>query len=160
MKNGLITLTLLLAAFIGTSLNAQVSNTYELDLEGAREIMAEAIAYAEANDAPGAAIAIVDAGGHLILLERLTGTFPIASEVSYGKARTGATFRMPSKNLEDAIIGGRGSLITVGENMLRGGLPIIYRGKVIGGIGVSGAASADQDVEIAEAGLSAAFLNQ
>lgn len=141
-------------------LNAQVSQTYELSLEGAHEIMAKAKAYAKANNAPGAAIAIVDAGGSLILLERLSGTFPVAAEVSYGKARTGAIFRMPSKNLEDGIIGGRGSLITVGENMLRGGLPIMYKGKVIGGIGVSGAASADQDVEIAQAGLQADFLNK
>lgn len=153
-------LLIILMAFLGMQANAQVTATYELDLEGAHEIMAKAKEYAQANNAPGAAIAIVDAGGHLILLERLTGTFPVASEVSYGKARTGAIFRMPSKNLEDGIIGGRGSLITVGENMLRGGLPIIYKGKVIGGIGVSGAASADQDVEIAQAGLKAEFLTK
>jgi len=41
--------------------------------------------------------------------------------------------------------------------MLRGGIPIKYKGQVIGGIGVSGAASADQDVEIAQAGASAKF---
>lgn len=139
-------------------LAAQVAATYELTLEGAHEIMSKAKDYAIAHNAPGAAIAIVDAGGSLILLERLNGTFPVAAEVSCGKARTGAIFRMPSKNLENAINGGRGSLVTVGENMLRGGLPILYNGKVIGGIGVSGAASADQDVEIAEAGLSADFL--
>ena len=37
--------------------------------------------------------------------------------------------------------------------MMRGGLPIMVNGKVVGGIGVSGASSADQDVEISEAGL-------
>lgn len=160
MKKQFIFWSLALALLLGVELNAQVSTTYELSLEGAHAIMAKAKAYAESNNAPGAAIAIVDAGGHLLLLERLTGTFPIASEVAYGKARTGSLFRMPSKNLEDAIIGGRGSLVTVGENMLRGGLPILYQGKVIGGIGVSGAASADQDVEIANAGLAADFLNE
>ncbi len=160
MKNSFILLSLVIALLAGIELNAQVSTTYELSLEGAHEIMAKAKAYAKSQNAPGAAIAIVDAGGYLILLERLSGTFPVASEVSYGKAKTGAIFRMPSKNLEDAIINGRGSLITVGENMLRGGLPIMYNGKVIGGIGVSGAASADQDVEIAKAGLSAKFLNE
>lgn len=136
----------------------QVQGTFELTLEGAKEIMAKAVEFAKTNQAPGAAIAIVDAGGSLILLERLTGTFPIAAEVSQGKARTAALFKMPSKNLEDNILKGRTSLITVGENMLRGGLPIVYQGKIIGGIGVSGAASADQDVEIAQAGLTASFL--
>lgn len=134
------------------------SETFELSLEGAKEIMAKAKEYASSNQAPGAAIAIVDASGQLLLLERLTGTFPIASEVSHGKARTAVFFKMPSKNLEDNILKGRTSLITVGEIMLRGGLPIVYKGKVIGGIGVSGAASADQDAEIATAGLSAKFL--
>lgn len=140
-----------------SQLSGQVTTKYELDLEGAKKIMAEAVAYAHSVNAPGGAIAIVDDGGYLILLERITGTFPVASEVAYGKARTAAIFRMPSKNLEDAIINGRGSLITVGENMLRGGVPILYNGKVIGGIGVSGAASADQDVEIAQAGVQAAL---
>ena len=154
------TLFLLFCLSLSIQLTAQVAATYELTLEGAHEIMAKAKAYAQERNAPGAAIAIVDAGGCLILLERLSGTFPVAAEVSYGKARTGAIFKMPSKNLEDAINGGRGSLVTVGENMLRGGFPILYDGKVIGGIGVSGAASADQDVEIAQAGLSAEFLNQ
>lgn len=150
-----IIITLLITAFQS---QAQVAETYELTLEGAKEIMMKATEYAKVNNAPGGAIAIVDAGGNLIILERLTGTFPIASEVSHGKARTAALFKMPSKNLEDNILKGRTSLITVGENMLRGGVPIIYKGKVIGGIGVSGAASADQDAEIAQAGLSALFL--
>lgn len=157
MKNQLFFTLVLL--FMMLQLQGQgITTTYELTLEGAKEIMSQAVAYAKTNNAPGAAIAIVDAGGSLILLERLNGTFPIAAEVSHGKARTAALFKMPSKNLEDNILKGRTSLITVGENMLRGGIPIVYNGKVIGGIGVSGAASADQDAEIAQAGLSATFL--
>ncbi|NJO91795.1 MAG: heme-binding protein, partial [Chloroflexia bacterium] len=74
--------------------------------------MSQAMTYAESVNAPGGAIAIVDNGGHLILLERISGTFPIASEVAYGKARTAAIFKLPSKNLEDAIVNGRTSLIT------------------------------------------------
>ncbi len=147
--------SMLLFGFIAHS---QISESYSLDLEGARIIMEAAKSYAKSNNAPGGAIAIVDSGGHLILLERLTGTFAIASEVSIGKAKTAAVFGFPSKNLEDAINGGRGSLVTVGQNMLRGGIPIKYKGVTIGGIGVSGAASADQDVEIALAGLNLDFL--
>ena len=154
MKNLLITLLLIAPVH---NITAQVNQTYEITLEGAKKIMAEAVKYAKANNAPGGAIAIVDRGGHVVLLERITGTFPAASEVSIGKARTAAMFRFESKKLEDAIINGRGSLVTVGHNMLRGGLPIIYEDQVIGGIGVSGAASADQDVEIATAGLKINF---
>jgi len=151
------TITLIFTLFVACTLQSQVKESYTLSLEGAKKIMKVATDYARANNSPGGAIAITDAGGHVILLERLTGTFPAASDVSIGKARTAALFTFESKKLEDAIIGGRGSLITVGHNMLRGGIPIKYKGQVIGGIGVSGAASADQDVEIAQAGASAKF---
>ena len=154
MKKILILLMLTATAFTA---KAQVNQTYEITLEEEKKIMTEAIRYAKNNNAPGGAIAIVDRGGHVVLLERMTGTFPAASEVSIGKARTAAMFRFESKKLEDAIINGRGSLVTVGHNMLRGGVPIIYKDQVIGGIGVSGAASADQDVEIAVAGLKVNF---
>ena len=155
MKHILFVVALFIAT--GNVFAQSVETTYELTLAGAKEIMASAVKYAKANNAPGAAIAIVDAGGNLVLLERLDGTFPIAAEVSHGKARTAALFKMPSKNLEDNILKGRNSLITVGEVMLRGGVPIFYKGKVIGGIGVSGAASADQDAEIAQAGADVSF---
>lgn len=152
----LVTLFAVTLGFNHPSL-AQVSETYELSLEGAMKIAEAAKIYAEANNAPGGAIAIVDAGGNLIYLIRLTGTFPASSQVSIGKARTAAMFRFPSKKLEDAVIHGRTSLNTAGFVTMRGGEPIVYNGKVIGGIGVSGAASADQDVEIAKAGVKAKF---
>ena len=41
--------------------------------------------------------------------------------------------------------------------MLQGGVPIIYKGEVIGAIGVSGSKSADQDTEIAKAGVAVKF---
>lgn len=151
-------LTIVVFTLLITNLaQSQVNQSYTLTLEGAKKIMKAATDYAKANNAPGGAIAIVDAGGHVILLERLTGTFPAASEVSIGKASTSATFTFESKKLEDGIIGGRTSLITVGKNMLRGGIPLKYKGQVVGAIGVSGAASADQDVEIAKAGAAAKF---
>ena len=125
----------------------------QLTLEAAQKITEKAMKYLKENRAPGGSIAIVDEAGMPIYLVRANGTFHAASEVSIGKAKTAALFGFPSKKLEDGIYGGRNSLITVGYNMLRGGLPIRVNGKVVGGIGVSGAASADQDVEIAEAGL-------
>ena len=136
---------------------AQLSVNLELSIKAAKIIAGAGRTYAKEHKAPGGAIAIVDAGGHLLYLERLDGTFPAAAMVAYEKARTAAMFRMQSKKLEDAIIGGRGSLVTVGHNMLRGGLPVYFRGRVVGGIGVSGAASADQDVEIATAGVNVKF---
>ncbi len=155
-----ITILLTLLLCIGKGNGQPVSTTYELSLDGAKEIMTAAMQYAHEVTAPGAAIAIVDAAGTMVLFERMNGTFPISSEVSYGKAHSAALFRFPTAKLEDGINHGRPALISVGEVSLKGGIPIVYDGKVIGGIGVSGAASADQDVEIAMAALRVPFLSE
>ncbi|MCB0517785.1 MAG: heme-binding protein [Saprospiraceae bacterium] len=151
--------SLLFCLFILQNVQAQqVNQTYELTLAGAKDVMAAAMKYAKDNNAPGAAIAIVDAAGTLVLLERLDGTFLISSEVSYGKAHSAALFRFETVKLENAINNGRPALISIDQNSLKGGVPIVYKGKIIGAIGVSGAASAEQDELIAKAGLTAAFL--
>jgi len=124
----------------------------DLTLDAARQAMAAATAAAARLKAPGGAIAIVDAGGHLVMLERLDGSFPAGAAVSIEKARTAAVFRMPTRNLEDAVAKGRTSLVAVDVMLpLRGGVPLVRGGKVLGAVGVSGAASAAQDDEIAQA---------
>lgn len=143
------------AMIIGATVNAQVADQKNITLEAAKKVVAEAVKYAKEKNAPGGAIAIVDNGGSLVYLERLDGTFAASSEVSIKKANTAALFKAPSAKLENAINGGRQALITVGHTFLQGGIPIIYNGQVIGAIGVSGAASAQQDEEIAIAGSKA-----
>jgi glc operon protein GlcG len=124
----------------------------QMTLAAAKQLMARAEAEVSRRAAPGAAIAIVDDGGHLVLLERLDGTFPAASTVSTEKARTAALFRMPTENLENAIKNGRNALLGVAVmTPLQGGVPVRANGRVIGAVGVSGAASAAQDTEIANA---------
>lgn len=146
-------ITLLVVLFtIQTMVAAQVLQTKTISLEAAKKIAAEAARYAKANNSPGGAIAIVDNGGNLVYLERLDGTFPAAAEVATRKANTAALFKAPSAKLENSINSGRQALITVGHTFLQGGIPIIIDGQVIGAIGVSGAASAQQDEEIAIAG--------
>ncbi len=140
---------------IGAAINAQVSTTSNITLEAAKKVVAEAVKYAKTNNAPGGSIAVVDNGGNLVYLERLDGTFAASSEVSIKKANTAALFKAPSAKLENSINGGRQALITVGHTFLQGGIPIMYNGQVIGAIGVSGAASAQQDEEIAIAGSKA-----
>lgn len=138
--------------FAAGSARAQVAATYQLTLEGAQKVMDAAVTYAKANQSPGGSIAVVDAGGHLLLFERLDGSFPASATVAIEKARTAALFKFESKKLEDAINGGRDALITVGFTFLQGGVPVLYNGQVVGAVGVSGAKSADQDREIATAG--------
>lgn len=134
---------------------AQVVDRAALTLEGAKSAAAAAAMEAKKLNAPGGAIAVVDEGGHLLYLERLDNTFPAAANIAAAKARTAALFRRPTKGMEDAIVGGRTTLLAVAEAPLQGGVPLIVNGVVVGAIGVSGAASADQDTEIALAGAAA-----
>ena len=128
-----------------------------LTLEGARQIAAAAEALARKANAPGAAIAIVDDGGIPILVERLDGTFPMGSTISIGKARTAALFKKPTKVFEDSINKGRTAMAALSDfTPLTGGVPIEVDGEVVGAIGVSGAASAQQDTEIADGAAAAA----
>lgn len=152
--NKYIMLTALIL-FSAVAAKAQTLVSKNISLEAAKKVVAEAVLYAKANNAPGGAIAVVDNGGNLVYLERLDGTFAAAAEVSIKKANTAAIFKAPSVKLETAINSGRQALITVGHTFLQGGIPIIVDGQVIGAIGVSGASSAQQDEEIAIAGSKA-----
>lgn len=140
---------------IVTACSAQTINAKNISLDAAKKVVAEAIRYAKANNAPGGAVAVVDNGGNLVYLERLDNTFAAASEIAIKKANTAALFKAPSSKLENSINGGRDALITVGHTFLQGGVPIIIDGQVIGAIGVSGSASAQQDEDMANAGAKA-----
>jgi len=145
-------LVLLLVAAASTASMAQLISNKSISLEAAKKVVAETVKYAKANNAPGGAIAVVDAGGNLVYLERLDNTFPAASEVAIKKANTAAIFKAPSSKLENSINGGRQALITVGHTFLQGGIPLVVDGQVVGAIGVSGSASAQQDEDMANAG--------
>jgi glc operon protein GlcG len=121
-----------------------------LTLAGARSVAAAAEAEARRLNTTGA-IAVVDDGGNLLYLMRIDRTFPAGSAVAIEKARTAATFRMPTRNLEDAVRNGRVSLVAVSAmTPLAGGIPITIDGEIVGAVGVSGAASAQQDEELAK----------
>ena len=135
---------------------AQVADTSNLTLEGARKAIAAGFEYAARNGAPGGAIAVVDAGGSLLALERLDGTFAAAANVSIGKARTSALFKKPTKVFEDIVNKGRTTMVALDDfTPLQGGVPVVIDGQVVGAVGVSGAASAQQDEDIAMAAAAA-----
>ena len=121
-----------------------------LTLAGARIVASAAEAEAKRLNTTGA-IAVVDDGGNLLYLVRTDRTFPAGAAVAIDKARTAATFRMPTRNLEDAVKNGRTSLVAVSEmTPLAGGVPIVVDGEIVGAVGVSGAANAPQDEELAK----------
>ena len=155
-----LTLTFAIAASasaMGAPLEAPTVHTLTNTI--ARDVLDSALAYATSREAPGGAIAIVDSGGALVAFARLDGSFPAASDVAVGKARTAARFRKPTRVFEDTVNQGRISMTTVpavtGFTPLQGGVPLTIGGDVVGAIGVSGATSAAQDDEIAQAAADA-----
>ena len=150
-----IALTALIVFAAAVFTNAQTVEKTALTIDGAKKVIAGAVAYAKKNNAPGGAIAVVDEGGNLIALERLDGTFAAAANISIGKARTAALFKRPTKMFEDTIKNGRTTLLALPDEYftpLQGGIPITINGQIVGAVGVSGAASAQQDEEMAIAG--------
>ena len=134
---------------------AQTAEKKSLTLDGAKRVIAAAVAYAKKNNAPGGVIAVVDEGGNLMALERMDGTFAAGANISIGKARTAVLFKRPTKAFEDIIKNGRTAMVALPDayfTPLQGGVPIVVDGQVVGGVGVSGAASAQQDEELAMAG--------
>ena len=145
---------LALSAFV-ISATAQTTNKKTLTIEGAKKVIAASVSYAKNNNAPGGVIAVVDDGGNLMALERLDGTFAAGANISIGKARTAVLFKRPTKAFEDIIKNGRTAMVALPDGLftpLQGGVPIVIDGQVVGGVGVSGAASAQQDEELAFAG--------
>lgn len=142
-------------------LGAQVAAKPSITLAGARKVIAAAVAEARALQAPGGVIAVVDDGGHLVALERLDNTFAAGANVSIGKARTAALFKRPTSFFEDIIKKGRTPMVALNDfTPLQGGVPIVVDGQIVGAVGVSGAASAQQDEDLAIAGAAALATDQ
>jgi uncharacterized protein GlcG (DUF336 family) len=100
------------------------------------------------------AVAIVDEAGYLWQLERMEGAGPMTPEVAFGKARTAALTKQPTRVWEERLRE-RPAFVTFPTKILIwGGLPIIHEGECVGGIGVSGVAAQD-DEKVAQAGIAA-----
>lgn len=149
--------TLLLLGAVGNpgSANAQAAATTtanSVSLDRARELTARAVAEAHKNGW-SMAIAVVDNGGHVVLLERMDQTQVFSVQIAIDKARTANGLKRSTKALEDAVAAGRTAILTLaGVVAVEGGLPIVVDGSVVGAIGVSGATSA-QDGVVAAAAL-------
>lgn len=127
-----------------------------ITLAGAKKIVAAAQAEA-AKNSWNMAIAIVDSGGNLVLLEKMDNTQLGSIEICQQKALTSVKFKRASKAFEETVEkGGMGLKVLGMTNVIpvEGGEIIVKDGKILGAIGVSGALSA-QDTQVAKAGLAA-----
>ena len=124
-----------------------------LTLNDAKRIAAAAEAEALANGW-AVSIAICDAGGHALWLQRMDGAPLMSAAVAPEKARTCVLTGKPSKVFEDMVNKGRFAALAMPVVPLEGGEPIIVDGMVIGAVGVSGV-TAGEDAQVARAGVAA-----
>ncbi len=153
-----IALTIMVLAVCAGGAGAQAPNPYgaPIPLDTAKKAVAAATAEARKNNW-NMAVAVTDTGGQLVYFERMDNTQHGSINVAIGKARSAALFKRPSKVFQDAVASGGAGLRILGLEgavPLDGGLPLIIDGKLVGGIGVSGAAG-DQDAQCAKAGVDA-----
>ena len=99
-------------------------------------------------------IAVVDEGGYLLHLERLDGAQGQSAAIATLKAQTAAAARTPTKVLEDVVKERPATAAFPGRLAVQGGVPIMHQGECVGGIGVSGVKS-HEDEQVAKAGLAA-----
>ncbi len=137
------------------------SDTKRLTTHGAKLMMAAAISRAE-EFGIAATIAIVDAGGHLILLERMDGGRFHTVHSSITKAACASSNKRPTttRGAQGQVLDtahALGLALAAGPSRwtaMEGGFPIIVDGECLGGIGVSGG-TWEQDEEIAKAAVEA-----
>src|SRR5689334_1192825 len=122
-----------------------VANSKRLTLAGARKMMEAATAIAEA-DGIAISVAIADAGGHLMLFQRMDGGRFHTVNSSTTKAVCAASNKRPTTargaqgqplDTTHAI----GLALAAGAERwtaMEGGYPIVFDGECVGGIGVSG----------------------
>jgi glc operon protein GlcG len=85
----------------------------------------------------------------------MDGAKLVATDIAIRKARTAAYFQGPTKDLEEEVAGGRTALLPIDGFMpLQGGVPLMYEGKIVGAVGVSGV-TGEQDAQCALAGAAA-----
>ncbi|WP_093089861.1 GlcG/HbpS family heme-binding protein [Pseudonocardia oroxyli] len=132
------------------------SITYDL----AHRIVDAGVTVARDNGHP-AVIAVVDAGSQLVALARMDGAAPQSIQLACDKAYTAVGLKLPTQQWNSIALGD--AAFAVGVSRIDrfipygGGVPLVDDGQIIGGVGVSGARSADDEAALAERAASVLF---
>ena len=141
---------------------AQQAPKQTIDLATAKKMVAAAEAAAVAMN-QHVAICVMDTNGDVVLAERMDGTPHVPVITAQGKAKAVLIFGIPTRDIAQAIADKKPIAATVknppmgygGEvTLMRGGLPILKDGVLIGAIGAGGSAS-ENDEKFAQAGIDA-----
>lgn len=130
----------------------------------ALEMVAACFADQAANGYSGVNVFVVDDGGHLLAASRQDSACKACASIAENKAITSALYGASTRTMADLSFGKNrdgvdaglpGAAFVPGIVAFAGGLPITSAsGAVLGGIGVSGASS-DEDEQCAKAGIDA-----
>jgi len=132
----------------------QSNVTKGLSLDEAKNILRAAETRAEEDDWT-MAIAVVDAGGHLLTFSRKVGTQLASIDLALEKAKAAVFYERPTKSFQKGLKGGSTALLSLPHfSGYEGGVPIKHNGEVIGAIGASGM-KPPQDGTVANAGADA-----
>ena len=123
-----------------------------IGLDAAQALIAKAVAAAKARGFR-MAVAVVEPSGQLVAFAKMDDTQYGSIYVAQKKAETAARYRGATSAMEARTLAGRTVTLANADSLpIAGGIPVMAGGKVIGAIGVSGAAAAEDD-EIARAAL-------
>jgi uncharacterized protein GlcG (DUF336 family) len=128
-----------------------------INLATAKKVAAAAAAEVTKRNWHGMCISVVDPHGELVYFERDDNCQFASIEISIHKGRTAARYRRPTLVFERLRAKGFNfAYLTTLDGVIasRGGNPLMVGGKIIGAIGVSGGAGA-QDDTISQAGVAA-----
>lgn len=130
----------------------------------AQEMVAACFAHQWANGYANVNVFVVDDGGHLLAASRQDGACKACAEIAEDKAITSALYGAPTRVMADLSFGENrdgvdaeipSAAFVQGIVAFAGGVPIVTAGgAVLGGIGVSGASS-DEDEQCVQAGINA-----
>lgn len=102
-------------------------------------------------------IAVVDEGCNLLAFLRMDGSRVLSIESAQRKAMTAATTGKPTGGMEPDLAVRLATATDGRMTNLKGGVPILVDGQVVGGIGI-GSGTGEQDLAIAQAALAAMVL--
>ena len=125
----------------------------ELTYAGARVVLDACVAKAAEMGVPQCVV-VVDNGGHYLAFARMDGAKALSTFTATQKAQTAASSRAATGAAPQDF--GLNLALASGGRVtnLKGGLPIVVNGKVVGAVGI-GSGAPDQDVAVAEAGIAA-----
>lgn len=126
--------------------HAKLLNKAQLSTTQAEIISAACVDATKASKTSSIAVAVFDTGGSLLAFRRMDGVARGIVDTAMNKGRGAALFGFPTREMRNWAISNASVTLLPGFSGLTGGVPIKSKaGELLGGIGVSGMSSDDDE---------------